>query len=227
MAVKGAFMTAKSVIAIVTTVGFLSLLVAPSRAERHPQDNRQVESVTLGEALADLGQSNHCFFTIEYARKDGDLTGWALMATKVQKPRRNSSLWKELERLRHKLPNFTYTLNQGNYRIIHIVDGRLADLQGYGLERVIDQIDFSGTVFDLVEKIGKKGIPVSPRGPMNVEEGWLVDHSSNVQVKGERLRVRDALSNFISLEGRGPFLWIAQTKLAPGAITFVRFWGHP
>jgi hypothetical protein len=78
-----------------------------------------------------------------------------LGATNVQEPRQNSSIWKELERLRHKLPNFTYILNQGNPRIIHIMDSRLANLQGYGLDRIIDRIDFSGPVFDLIEETGK------------------------------------------------------------------------
>jgi len=227
MAVKGAFMTARSVIAIVTTAGLLSLFVAPSQAERHPQDRPQEESVTLEEALADLGRSNHYFFTIEHVWKDGDLTRWVPNATHVQKPRSNSSIWKELERLRHKLPNFTYTLNQGNPRIIHIMDSRLANLQGYGLDRIIDRIEFSGTVFDLVDKIGGKGIPVSSRGPLNVPELLRTDHRSNVHVMGERLRVRDALSNFISLEGRGPLLWFARTKLAPAEITDVHFLGPP
>jgi hypothetical protein len=226
MAAKRSLMTAKSVIAIVTTVGFLSLLVAASRAERHPQDKPQSESVTLGEALADLGRSHNYFFTIECVWRDGDLTRWTLGATNVQKPRQNSSIWEELERLRHKLPNFTYTLNQGNPRIIHIMDSRLANLQGYGLDRMIDRIDFSGPVFDLIEEIGKTGIPVTPLGPMNTGE-LNADLGSKVHVVGERLRVRDALSNFISLEGRGTFLWIAQTKPVPGEITFVRFWGQP
>jgi hypothetical protein len=227
MGVERRYMAARSVIAIVTTAGLLCLLVASSRAERHTQDKPQEESVTLEEALADLGRSNNYFFTIECVWKDGDLTRWTLGATNVRKPRPNASIWKELERLRHKLPNFTYTLNQGNPRIIHIMDSRLANLQGYGLDRIIDRIDFSGAVSDRIEEIGKTGIPVSSRGAMNVEEGLRADFSSNVHVKGERLRVRDALSNFISLEGRGTFLWIAQTKPVPGEITFVRFWGHP
>jgi len=218
-------MTAKIVIAIVTTAGLLSLFVAPSRAERHPQEKPQEESVTLEEALADLGRNNNYFFTIEQAWKDGDLTHWLLNATHVHKPRPNSSIWKELERFRHKLPNFTYSLDQGNPRIIHIMDTRLADLQGYGLDRIIDRIDFSGDVFHLIDEIGKKGIPVSSRGPLNVEDLLRVDHRSKVQVMGERLRVREALSNFISLEGRGPLLWIARTKLAPREITYVHFWG--
>ena len=227
MAVKRALMTAKRVISVVTTAGLLSLLVASSRAEKHPQDKRHLESVTLEEALADLGRSNHYFFTVEYAWKPGDFTSWVLRATQVQKPRQNSSLWKELERLRHKLPNFTYTLNQGNPRIIHIMDSRLANLQGYGLDRIIDRIDFSGDVYHLINDIGGKGVPISSRGPIDVQDLPNVDQSSNVHVMGQRLSVRDALSNFISLEGRGPILWKAATKLPQGEITYVQFLGHP
>ena len=102
------------------------------------------------------------------------------------------------------------------------MDARLAQQKGYALESLIKRIVFTGKVNDLPSEIGRHGIPVSLPPIMDIRA--YPDHTTTVQVKGEDLKVRDALSNFIPLEERrGRILWIASTKLGQGEMTYVYY----
>jgi len=102
------------------------------------------------------------------------------------------------------------------------MDARLAQQKEYGLESAIRSIDFTGKVNELPSEIGKQGIPLSPLSiTFRFEQA---DYSTEVHVRGEELKVRDALSNFVPLQGRTKrILWIARTKLGQGEVTYVYY----
>jgi hypothetical protein len=205
---------------MIAAVAMVLLLSQKTRPMTQASGN-QAMSLPLLDYLAELGKADDRFFTIEEAWK-GDKPMISLEAQWIQKPFEQKSLQQELERLRGSVPNFSYEVDKTNSRIVHIKDARLAQQKGYGLESVIKRIDFTGKVNELPSAIGKLGIPVSLPVVMDLRQS--LDHMTEVQVKGEGLKVRDALSNFIPLEGRGGrLLWVARTKLNQGEVSYVYY----
>lgn len=174
-------------------------------------------SKPLPALLLKLGQKYDCYFTIEEAMADGEPIN-SLEAQWVQMRSAQPSLAQELDQLRQTVPNLTYEVDRTNPRIVHLIDSRLAQVDKYSLEGMIKTIDFKGTVNDLVTEIARQGLPISPPNFIFTHE--QPDFSTKVEVKGDNLKVREALSHFISLEGRGSrVLWIARTKLIQGELT--------
>lgn len=205
---------------MVAAVAMVLLLSQKTRPMAQASGN-QAMSLPLLDYLVELGKADDRFFTIEEAWK-GDKPMNSLEAQWIQRPLEQKSLQQELERLRGGVPNFSYEIDKANSRIVHIKDARLAQQKGYGLESVIQRIDFMGKVNELPSAIGKLGIPVSLPVVMDIRQS--LDHMTEVQVKGEGLKVRDALSNFVPLEGRrGRLLWIARTKLNQGEVSYVYY----
>jgi len=65
---------------------------------------------------------------------------------------------------------------------------------------------------------------VSPHGFGLLHEDLPTDFMTQVHVKGKRLGVRSALSDFIPLEGRtNRILWVAKTNMGPQETTYIRF----
>ena len=200
---------------------------APQALGNRPMNETPAnQSVFLREYLVQLGKDYDRFFTLEEAWKDGESMNM-LEFEWVQGFSEMKGLQQDLERLRQTVPNFTFETNKQNPRIIHIIDARLKRLKGYGLESTIQSIDFTGTVDELVTAIGEHGMPVSPRGVSDISEGLSQDYRTEVHVKGKGLKVRDALSNFISLDGRGRVIWIARTKIGQREMSYVHFHGAP
>lgn len=109
-----------------------------------------------------------------------------------------------LDLLVQTVPNFTYRFDPNKPKIIHIIDDRLIHRPGYALDRTVDSIEISGPVHEPVDAIARKGIPLSPRGPFDTTELMFTDFMSAVQPKRIGLVVRDVLTDFNSLNGRGP-----------------------
>lgn len=178
-------------------------------------------SVPLSQFLMTVGETYDRFFTIEEAWKTGESMN-SLEARLIQTSSQQKTVEKELESLRQAVPNFTYEVDKSNPRIVHIIDARLAETQGYGLESVIKSIDFTGSSSELVATIGRQGISVSPQRALFTNE--FQDYDTVIHVRGEGLRVREALSNFVPLgERRGRILWIARKKLGEGEVTYVYY----
>ncbi len=173
--------------------------------------------------LGDLGRKHNCFFTIEVAWYESGPTD-RLDARWVERPSEKKDLQQELEYLRLNVPYLEYEVNENNPRIIHIIDSRLRYRDWYGLESVIKSIDYTGKAKDLPSAIGKLGIPVSSQMGLVIGGGEFQDRDTVVHVKGEGLKVRDALTNFVPLEGRdGRFLWIARTKPGKGEVAYIYY----
>lgn len=194
-----------------------ALCLQTGTMEAVTQDSEERPMGLIG-ILFGLGRDYDCFFTIEDGSKEGEV-GNRLESELARRTLPKGGLVRELEQLRQDVPNFSYEFNPADLRIVHIIDSRLKQQKGYALEVTIKSLDFSGTVDKLPDRIGKQGISiVSPTGFFTHEQP---DFSTEVQVKGEGLSVRSALSNFIRLEGRERVLWIARTRLEPGAISYV------
>jgi hypothetical protein len=185
------------------------------------------EEVQIRQVLADVAAKNGVTFTIEEATLRGGAMDH-LRSFRHRRPPEDRGIKAVLDDLSHSVPNFTWSSDSSNPKIIHITDDRLLRLQGYALDRVIDDIDFSGTVIGLVDAIASKGIPVSAVGPMGTDDLFSMDGVTRVQVKGKGLKVRDALSDFVPLEGRGPILWTAETRVdGSDQTSYIRFRGAP
>jgi hypothetical protein len=186
----------------------------------------QVRSVTLLQFLREMGNRYNQFFTLDEAAKPGKSDNW-MEVYSIQRSRQKIGLTQELTRLQHLVPNFTYEIDSAKPQIIHIIDSRLTQQQGYGLEDLVKRINFTGIGFDLVNAIGEQGIPITARGAADASELLSMDFATKFHVEGDGLKVRDALSNFIPLHGRRPILWIARTRLGKGEKTYVQFYGRP
>jgi len=181
----------------------------------------QVSPLPMLNYLVELGKKYNCFFTIEEAWREDNLMD-SISNHLLQRASQNMSLEQELNRIRQSIPNFSYELDRTNPKIVRIKDSRLAQQKDYALDAVIKTIDFTGKVHDLVNEINRQGIPVSAL-PITFNNETL-DSVTIVQVKGEELKVRDALSNFIELEGRrSRILWVARTKIGKEEISSVRY----
>lgn len=181
----------------------------------------QATPLPLLNYLVELGRDNDCFFTIEEAW-EADKPTDSIDAHWLRRASKKQNLEQELEYLRQTISHFTYEVDKANPRIVHIRDARLAQQKAYGLEGVVKRIDFKGLVNDLPAEIQKQGLLISP--PLISETFQQTDYTTVAQVKGEGLKVRDALSNFIPLEGRKKrILWIARTKLGQGEVTYVYY----
>jgi hypothetical protein len=158
-------------------------------------------------------------FTVEQALSDRDDHRNTIVGHWVQ-PSPHKDCQQALEQLR-LITNFSYRIDGTNARIIHIIDPRLLAEQNYALEAVIKQINYEGKVSDLPAAISKNGIAVS--SPLVTFAGETADYNTTVHVTGERLNVRDALSDFIPLDNRtNHILWTATTKLGE-RMTYLRF----
>jgi hypothetical protein len=183
------------------------------------------ESKPLAWVLAGLCRDYDCFLTIEGGWQEGE-SGNKFEVERASRILEKVGLVAELEQLRQTVPNFSYEFDPENPRVVHFIDTRLKEQEGYGLQGTIKSLDFTGTLDDLLNAIGKQGIPVSPQLGRYTHEPW--DSSTVVNVKGEGLSVRNALSNFVKLDGRDRILWVARTKLEPKAVSYVYYpWpGH-
>jgi hypothetical protein len=185
------------------------------------------QDAQVQELLADLAKKNDVTFTLEEAiLEDGGMG--RIRSFRHRMPLENMDLKAALDDLAQKVPNLSWRADANNPKIIHIIDDHLLNRKGYALESTINDIDFSGTVSGLVDAIAAKGVPVSSVGLFDSHELLVTDFITTVQVKGKSLKVRDALSDFVPLQGRGPILWIAETHVnGSDPNSYIRFRGAP
>lgn len=192
-----------------------------------PLASNDGDEVQVRKLLADVGTKNGVTFTIEEALLKGGASD-RIRSFRHLTPPEGSSLKAVLDDLSQSVANLTWYVDSNNPKIIHVLDDRLLHHQGYALDRVLDDIDFSGTVIELIDRIASQGISVSSGGPASSDDLLSMDGVTKVQARGKGLRVRDVLSDFVPLEGRGPILWFSVTHLDGGdQTTYVRFQGAP
>jgi hypothetical protein len=185
------------------------------------------DDVAVEDLLTNLGMKNSVTFTLEEAIGKDGMMG-PIRTSVHRRISEGSALTGVLDELSQSVPHFTWRADASNPKIIHIVDERLLHRRTYALDMVIKELDFAGKVNRLVDAIAAKGIPVSSLGGADVVDAMVTDYRTELQVKGKDLRVRDALTDFVPLEGRGPILWVAETRLeGPDQTSYIRFRGAP
>ncbi|HKX26917.1 MAG TPA: hypothetical protein VJ302_04410 [Blastocatellia bacterium] len=184
---------------------------------------------TLLSLLAETGNSYNRYFTIESAWKDGEAIN-KMESTVIEPPsipasEAKNGLQLTLDALKQKVSNLTFIQNPSNDRIIHVIDSRLLKQDGYGLSHTVKNLEFSGTVEDLLKSFRAQGIPVGPPTSLSLHEMLFYDAGTPVEVKGRNSQVRTLLSNCLPLEGRSRILWVARTRLGQGEVSQVQFIG--
>ncbi len=204
MAVKGVYpMKKRSLLiiaaALVTVSTSISLPLA--QEEQALTASRRSPINVLEGRLLKLGEEYDVYFTLETAWGDGESTNW-MENQKVEDKLMLSSAMEELERLRQTVPHFTYTVDPNNPKIIHIIDARLAQQKGYGLENTLDSIDYKGTLGGMITSLNSHGVTVSTVSLTAIGDKRPRDNSTIVHVKGQNINVRRAITDFIPLEER-------------------------
>jgi hypothetical protein len=137
---------------------------------------------------------------------------------------KKDNIYSELEALAKTVTHFTYTVDSKKPNLIHISDDRLLNKMDYALERNLEHISFKGTLPELVTLIGLQGIPLSREIAFFLGDYRPRDSETQVEVKGDGIKVKEALTDFIPLKDRGRVLWTARTR--PGQLgTVIEFFG--
>lgn len=209
------------------TLGLIGIYMLTAQEARSTSPSTGDESISLSRLLDELGSKYGYFFTLEETWKDAESMN-RLESHRVQRSARGQDIWQELDSLRKVVPGLTYKVDKTSPQIIHVMDEGLAQQKEYALDRLIPSIDFTGTVFNLVKAIAKKGVRVSSRGAIDFREISSMDFKTQIHVRGKRLSVRRALSDFVPLEGRNSrILWVARTKIGPNEPSYIQFRLHP
>ena len=193
--------------------------------DRQPVSSpRQARPTYLEGYLLELGRKYDVYFTLETAWDSGESTNW-MESYELAGPPKLDGLQRELERLRETVPHFTYTFDEVNHKVIHVIDQRLAGQRAYGLDSVVSDIDYKGSLPGLVTVLGEKGIKVSTDRLGTIGDMRPRDYSTEVHVAAQNISARDAITRFTPLEGRRRIIWDATTNLAPGGVSQIQFYG--
>ena len=176
---------------------------------------------TIAELLMELGDKNSIMFTLEGVLLEGDATN--IKTFRFPHPQSNVTLNSMLDEMVREVAYFTYSIDTQNPHIIHIMDSRLFRMDGYVLGSQMDHIDFAGTVDSLLRVLSDKIGPftsVQIPGPYDL---LPIDLRSSIKLRGEKLAVRDALSQISPRVGKGGILWSAETELSNKKSTVLTF----
>lgn len=211
------------ILVLSTILGANSLFSASGDYERPVNAVDSEESISVYRRLDELGLKYDYFFTIEESWKDKEPVNH-LESYEVQRQQEGRDIWRELNSLQKLVPGFTYKQDKANPKIIHIIEGDLAQQREYVLDRKIPSLNFAGTVFHLVEAIAKQGFNVSAKSGMTYSDAAMADFKTEVKIEAKNLTVRNALSDYIPLKGRShKILWIARTKLGSQETSYIQF----
>lgn len=191
--------------------------------------HRQIDGsgVPLRDVLREVGNTYDCQFTMEIGLISGDQTRSLAHAPALEvnsiSQLRGKSLKEVLDLFQNTIPNFTYEVNAHNPKVIHILDTRLQKLNNYALDDTVSKFNFSGYVFDLINRLEERGVNVSSRWAGDTRELNASDNSIQIKVNSNRSSVRSILTDYLHLSERGRVLWIAETDLIGNEITYVRY----
>lgn len=186
----------------------------------HLKDSSQ-QTITLRQRLEEIGEKFDRHFTLEIVVDAERVAATMERESLIKKPLRKT-LSQELEQLRQTIPNLDYKVNETS-KVIRVIDKRVVKRSNYALEQVVRDISFDGRMFDFVNEIGKKGPAVSSRGMVDTYEALGGDYTIRVNIQANNKTVRELLTNYISLEGRGKILWIATTYTGKDSTTYIRY----
>jgi hypothetical protein len=193
--------------------------------------NMNQQPPTLLHLLAEMGKAYDCYFTVESAWNDAEpfslieasIVESSLMPSPIRSSEDKTKMQATLDALKQGMPNLTFMRDQSDERIIHVIDSRLSNLEGYGLAYTVKNLEFSGPVWGLLKYMNAQGIPVVAPRSMSLHQIGSYSSETIVQVKGQNSQVRTLLSNCIPPDVRNSILWTARTKLARGAVSQILF----
>ena len=208
-----------------TSVGAEEVLLSAEESEKSGAMIRK-ESIRLSlrQFLEKLGDSYDVFFTVEQAWQTGEPSN-QLSSNPVQVSPERTNLQQELEELQEIVANFDYWVNESNPQIVHVIDERLKNVSNYGMDEIIEAIEFNGNVVELIQGINKKGIDISLKTDFLISDLKHMDFTTMVSVEGINIKTRDALSLFISLDRTTRVIWMATTRLDEKENTKISFYG--
>ena len=220
-------MKKSKLLAFSIVAGIVHLWAMPSLSQNTTSQAPE-KTIVLQDLLREMGNKYDCHFTMEIGLVSGDhihsiANVYSIDRRDVTLAMQEMNLTGALELLHNTVPHLTYKFNRFNPKIIHIIDSRLIHNKNYALEKIVGDISFDGKVSDLIDAIGQKGVAVSSRGAVDIYESMGIDYSTRLTVVERKKSVRDILSNSLTLKDRGRVLWIAETELGEGQITYVRF----
>jgi hypothetical protein len=181
---------------------------------------------TLMQYLSQLGDRFDEYFTIEESW-DGSEAENSLSSFPFSVPERELDPEAALQNLARIVPHFTYVRDAANSRIVHVIDGRLAQLPRYAMTRDLPKFTFRGKLDELVQQLATLGIGVAPRmnfvvgDPLAMKKDW----TTVLDVDSGENTVRGLLSDFVPLAGYSRVIWTASTQRNDHATTIVNFRG--
>jgi hypothetical protein len=203
----------KLLIAVALIVTSAGVLLSPAQKRESVSESRPASTVFLEDYLLKLGEQYDVYFTVETAWQAGEHMNWMEQYSVKPLPA-GAGIQRHLEMLKETVPHFTYTFNYAKPKVIHIKDARLVQQPAYGMDAVLKSINYKGSWMGLVNALGGRGIKVSATGVILIGDPRARDYSTAVQVKGQNITARDAITNFIKLDGRRRILWLSTTKLS-------------
>ena len=204
--------------------GTLLVFLFPERLRAQDGTPDEPRAVTLLAALEAIGTRQGVYFTIESAWSDGESSS-VVESQMVPLPVAGPTVEAELRTLSNAAPRLTVVASGSNPAIIHVVDSRLHRGRDYAIDINIPKLDFSGTTSELIAEIARLGIPVQNPAMLFTHELLVVDQLTRVRVAATGMQVRDVLSDFVPLAGRGRVLWVARTREGTGQRTVVMYRG--
>lgn len=225
----------KRILVIFLIVSCISLIPNLLFAQQPPAslngENKFADNVSMGRSmpllnvLAMYGEKHNCFFAIEEVANENTEVINSISSSSLQEPvyKKNSvqTFSGMLDELGQMLPNAYIEANADNPNIIHIIDTRLKNQEGYSVNGVISTIDFEGTLPGLIKSISKQK-PNILTPPFTLTHEYN-DGTTVVRIKGNNLTIREILSNFIKLPRQNKIIWIARTTLGKDKKTYIYF----
>jgi len=130
-----------------------------AQGQHPPIQDGKTWPVPLLLHLNNLGNEHDVFFTIESSWSGDEAK--TLAAYPIPQDYKEAALEDELRRLSGVVPNLTFEADPKNPQIIHAIDMRLAGWPSYGLDQVLQDIDFTGALYKLLQELTRRGIPLA------------------------------------------------------------------
>ena len=213
----------KLLIAVALIVASAGVHLSPAQKREGVSESPPTSTVFLEDYLLKLGEQYDVYFTVETAWQAGEHMKW-MEQYSVRQLSTEEGIQRNLEMLKETVPHFTYTFNYAKPKVIHIKDARLVQQPAYGMDGVLKSINYKGSWVGLVIALGERGIRVSTERVAWIGDPRVRDYYTDVQVKGQNITARDAITNFIQLAGRRRILWLSTTKLSLNELSYIQLY---
>lgn len=174
----------------------------PADAELVP-----VEAEPLSAWLMQQGARLDCYFTLElFAPREPDVRPLDVQQVKIPPPATVKEL---IQQLRQHVPEAHLIIRETKPPVIHLVDQRLLEADGYPLETPL-RLSFSGTPQELIKVIDER-LP-----QFTLQTGMAIgdhpgDHVTPIELKNGEGTVRELVTAALPRAGYSPVLWRARS----------------